>query len=377
MDSIEKFLESSVDIDRIELQLIDVPQKSVFRSGIGERKSRLAIIVCWIDKDGTYGYGECSCRPDPFYSEEYSSGAMQVIKDFIFPLIKNCKTYREVIKAMSRIRGWNFTKAAVESAMNDMLQRKHGKGILEHWNREKLSKIPVGISMGLQSSEEELFRKSDEALDISYHRLKFKVNPASNPEHFIRLNEQKEIPHISFDANGTFGESDMQTLYKYAALGTAFEQAFSPQNNHLYFQLKQEFPLMKTCLDESVKYMGDLDFMSRLKCIDELNIKPGRVGGWYYAIQIADYAKKIGVPCWIGGMFETGIGRSQNIQMAAYITEAIVHDLSPSERYFTEDILEEPVQMDNQGYIKVSDYQNFEVNHEVLNRLTQEKLSIK
>lgn len=377
MDSIEIFLDSSVHLDRIELQLIDVPQKSVFRSGIGERKSRLAIIVTWIDKDGSYGYGECSCRPDPFYSEEYSSGAMQVIKDFIFPLIKDCKTYREVIKAMSRIRGWNFTKAAVESAMNDMLRRKHGKGILEHWDREKLAKIPVGISMGLQSSEEELFRKADEALDISYHRLKFKVNPASTPEAFIRLNEQREIPHISFDANGTFGSSDIDTLHKYAVLGTAFEQAFSPQNNHLYFQLKEKHPEMKTCLDESVKYMGDLDFMSRLNCIDELNIKPGRVGGWYYAIQIADYAKKIGVPCWIGGMFETGIGRSQNIQMAAYITEAVAHDLSPSERYFKEDILENPVQMDNQGYIKVADYNNFELNKEVLNRLTVEKQSIK
>ena len=377
MSNIERFLDSTVDLEQMVLQLIDVPQKTVFRSGIGERKSRLAIIVKWIDSDGTYGYGECSCRPDPYYSEEFSSGALQVIEKFIFPLIKDCKTYREVIKAMQRIRGWNFTKAAVENAMNDMLRRKHGKGILEHWDREKLEKIPVGISMGLQPSEEVLFEKADKALDISYHRLKFKVNPASVPEHFIKLNEQREIPHISFDANGTFDAGDIPTLKKYAVLGTAFEQAFAPHNNHLYHQLKQEHPEMKTCLDESVKYIGDLDFMNRMHCIDELNIKPGRVGGWYYAIQMADYAKSIGVPCWIGGMFETGIGRSQNIQMAAYITEAVAHDLSPSERYFVEDILETPVRMDNEGYIKAEEYNHFEVNQEVLERLTVEKISLK
>ena len=83
-----QFLSTNISLSRLELIVIDVPQKETFVSAIGERTSRKALIVKWVKNNGIIGYGECSCRPDPFYSHEYVDGAVQVIKDFIFPKIK-------------------------------------------------------------------------------------------------------------------------------------------------------------------------------------------------------------------------------------------------------------------------------------------------
>ena len=146
---IDKFLKSNISLSKLELLVIDVPQKETFVSAIGERKSRKALIIRWVNKNGISGYGECSCRPDPFYSHEFVDGAIQVIKEFIFPLITKAQTYEDVLRSLEKIRGWNFTKAAIEFAMNDAIRRETGTGILEAAELEQIALVPVGISIGL------------------------------------------------------------------------------------------------------------------------------------------------------------------------------------------------------------------------------------
>ena len=149
----QSYLSQPISIKRLELVLLDLPQKMVFQSGIGIRKSRKALIVKWIDKDGTVGYGECSCRPDPYYSDEFIDASFLLIEYFIVPYLASCKTYQDLLNLLEKIRGWPFTKAAVEFALHDLLYRKTGKMLFDYWERERLEKIPVGISLGIQNSQ--------------------------------------------------------------------------------------------------------------------------------------------------------------------------------------------------------------------------------
>jgi len=110
--SITKFLSTEVSLAKLELVVVELPQIKPFRSAIGVRNSRKALIIKWHTKEGIIGYGECSCRPDPFYSHEFVEGAIQVIQEFIFPLLNVATTYNEVLATLSKIRGWNFTKAS-------------------------------------------------------------------------------------------------------------------------------------------------------------------------------------------------------------------------------------------------------------------------
>ena len=71
-------------------------------------------------------------------------------------------------------------------------------------------------------------------------------------------------------------------------------------------------------------------------------------------------------------MFETGIGRTQNLQLAALLPEAKAHDLSPSSRYFKRDVLQEPVTMQD-GWVSASAFANPQVDERALQELQQHK----
>ena len=111
----------------------------------------------------------------------------------------------------------------------------------------------------------------------------------------------------------------------------------------VYLAAKKKLPNLKVCFDEEVKSMGDVIKLHKLGVLDELNLKVGRVGGITNSIEILQYCYEHQIPCWIGGMFETGIGRLLNLQFASYLPKAAAHDLSPSQRYFMQDIIDPDV----------------------------------
>ena len=372
--SITTFLSTEVSLAKLELVVVELPQLKPFRSAIGVRTSRKALIVKWHTKEGVVGYGECSCRPDPFYSHEYVDGAIQVIQEFVFPLLKQATTYDTVLAALSKIRGWNFTKAAIEFAMNDAIRRTTGNGILEAWDRPRLNKVPVGISMGLFENGVEMQKSIKEAEEEGYKRLKFKINPKyANPTIIDSLKGSKH-PNLSFDANGSFTSCDFEALEQFASLGFMIEQPFAPGNSYLQQEFEKENSKLINCPDEEVETLGQL--IEQKNSLSELNIKPGRVGGLYNTIEMIEYCFAHNISAWIGGMFETGIGRAQNLQIASFLVDAKAHDQSPSNRYFKKDVLKEPIEMAG-GVIDSSYFLNPEVDEKVFEKLTISKLILK
>ena len=62
-------------------------------------------------------------------------------------------------------------------------------------------------------------------------------------------------------------------------------------------------------------------------------LKPARVGGWIAARAVHDRCAELGVPLWVGGMLETGVGRAANLAVAALPEVALPPDLDPRGRY--------------------------------------------
>ncbi len=83
-----------------------------------------------------------------------------------------------------------------------------------------------------------------------------------------------------------------------------------------------------------------------------INLKLGRVGGFSEAIRIHSYCYEHNIPVWCGGMLEAGIGRSHNIAMSTLPGFILPGDVSASKRYFREDIIEPPVTVSKEGFIK-------------------------
>lgn len=371
---ITRLLQQSITLASLDLFLIDLPQVGSFRSGIGIRNSREALIVKWTDQEGRIGYGECACRPDPFYSGEYRDAAADVIQRFIAPFLKKEQSYGEVINVLKKVRGWNFTKAAVEAALFQVVRQQSDISLSDLISSKPIAAIPVGISLGIYKDKVECYEVVQKAIEEGFQRLKFKISPKVDTSVFDYINPllfDNQV-YTGFDANGSFYEKDLEHFSYFATTyDTVIEQPFAPDRFDVLQEAKRRFPTLKICADEEVKSYGDLMKLHQLEAIDELNLKIGRVGGIVNSIEMINYCNHHKLPCWIGGMFETGIGRVMNLEFAAHLPEAKAHDLSPSARYFPEDLTAPVVTMEK-GFVYLDSVTNYEVVNTLLRKHTTE-----
>jgi O-succinylbenzoate synthase len=84
-----------------------------------------------------------------------------------------------------------------------------------------------------------------------------------------------------------------------------------------------------------------------------VNIKPGRVGGFTASLAIHDFCQAQGIPVWCGGMFESGVGRAYNVALASLPNFTMPGDLSPSSRYWTQDVVDPEWTMTPEGEVIV------------------------
>ena len=77
-----------------------------------------------------------------------------------------------------------------------------------------------------------------------------------------------------------------------------------------------------------------------------INIKVSRVGGLAEAQRIALVCQGLEVPVWCGGMHEFGIGRAANIAIASTAAFTMAGDVSGSDKYYHEDLVEPPIVAD-------------------------------
>lgn len=368
-------LSTEINLKQLTLLEVAIPRVASFRSAIGVRHTRQALLVRWTDEAGDWGVGECSCRPDPFFNEEYVAGAMEVVRDFIFPLLPVQGTVGEVVVAVSRVRGWPFTRAAVLAALFDLLRRKGIPDALDQGPVAPQHRVPVGISLPLFDTPDEALRRVEQAVEDGYRRVKLKVSPDMNLDTFAAVRSAFPSVYLGSDANGSCTEADGMFLDALAALQPeVLEQPFAPDRLDLCAALRARHPALTLCLDESIRSMGDLMTAYRLGALDELNLKPGRVGGQLETTRIMAYCTEHQLPVWVGGMFETSIGRAANLRVAARLPAARAHDLSPPRSYLTEDVVDHPLEMDAEGYIHLRDDRPVTLDETVIERRCVRKI---
>jgi O-succinylbenzoate synthase len=149
------------------------------------------------------------------------------------------------------------------------------------------------------------------------------------------------------------------------------EQPLAHDDMFDHAQLQREIRT-PVCLDESIKTPADAEHAIGLGACKIINVKLGRVGGHTQAKRVEAIARQNQIPVWCGGMLEAGVGRAHNIAMATLAGFTLPGDVSASERYWHEDIIEPGVTVTPNGTIKAPAEPGigFAVNRDRIDRAT-------
>jgi o-succinylbenzoate synthase len=329
-----------------------LPLKSPFETSFGSIDHR-EILICEILAEGLRGYGECVADADPLYSYETVFTCGQILQRYLIPSLRRSGTIEDYLRGCESIRGHHMAKATVEAALWDLLAKSRQKPLHQLWGSTE-TKIPCGVSVGLQKDNKALLESIRHYLKDGYKRIKVKIKPGRD---FDLLNAvRKEFPQIPLmaDANAAYSLDDLpllQSLEGFHLMMIEQPLHFEDLYDHSVLQAKLQTPV---CLDESIVSRRIADSAIRMKSCRVINIKTGRVGGHTEAIRIHNLAMGNDIPVWCGGMLETGIGRAHNLALASLPDFKLPGDTSASSRYWDRDIIQPAVEMDADGYVKLS-----------------------
>jgi o-succinylbenzoate synthase len=342
-----------VKIERLELRLLKLPLVHFFETSFGRIDDKHFIIVR-VDGDGFAGYAECVAEQDPYYSAETNDTAWHIITDFIAPRVLGVEFAhpRDVFPALKAIRGHNMAKAAVEMAAWDLYARQQGAPLSRVLGGSR-DRIASGVSIGIQTSLDELAKKVERELAAGYRRIKIKIKPGWDVDAVAMLRKRFGSFPLMVDANAAYSLADADHL---AALD-AFDLMMIEQpleyddiGDHAILQRRVKTSI---CLDESIKSVALAREAIAAGACRIINIKPGRVGGFAESIRLHDLCAEHGIPVWHGGMLESGIGRSANIHLSTLQNFTLPGDIAASKRYFNPDLIEPPVEVSADGTIAV------------------------
>ncbi len=239
-----------------------------------------------------------------------------------------------------------MAKASVEMAASDLEAKAKGISLATLIGGTR-DAVPVGVSIGLQPSDEELHRRVGEFIAEGYARIKVKIKPGRDVEMLMGLREKYPDVMLMADANSAFSLEDLPRLKALDEVGLMMIEQPLAHDDYLDHARLQEQIDTPVCLDESIRSVRDAALAIELGSCRIINIKPGRVGGIASSKAIHDLCSSHGMPVWCGGMLESGVGRAHNVALATLPGFTLPGDISASRRYWSEDIVAPEFEVDD------------------------------
>ena len=318
-------------VDAVELIRIRLPLVRPFTTSFGTSEEKDCLLVRAIGDDGVEGWGECTAMERPGYSYEYTEGAWAILRDQLVPA--------RLAGKPDGVVGHNMAKAALSIALADLELRRKGESLASHLGSTR-DRVPCGVSLGMEPSLDDLLGLVKRFVDQGYKRIKLKIEPGRDVETVRAVRESFPDAPLSVDANTAYTRDTADSLLPLDDLGLEYIEQPLPEDDlagHAQLQARMQTPI---CLDETITSSTVARGAIELDACRVINVKLGRVGGLEESVRIHDLAVAAGIPLWVGGMLETGIGRAANVALASLPGFTMPGDTSASERYFHRDITE-------------------------------------
>ena len=355
----------AVELRRIRLSLV-----APFETSFGVQTERDVLLLKATTTDGV-GWGECVAGEEPTYSSEYVDGSQHVLIHHLLPrLLDQANLEPEDVGGVLRpVHGHHMAKAAIEMAILDAQLRARNESFAKYFGATRAA-VDCGVSVGIHPSIPELLATVGEYLDQGYRRIKLKIKPGWDVEPVRAVRERFGDVPLQVDANTAYTLSHASQLAQLDPFDLLLIEQPLPEEQVLAHAELAKLVRTPICLDESITSAQAAADAIELGACRIINIKPGRVGGYLEARRIHDLCASRGVPVWMGGMLETGIGRAGNVAMAAMPNFTLPGDTSASDRYYHRDITEPFVLHDGRLDVPAGRGLGVDVDEEFLESIT-------
>jgi O-succinylbenzoate synthase len=331
---------NTLTLEAVELRRIHLSLVAPFETSFGVQTKRDILLLKATTSVGE-GWGECVAGEEPTYSSEYVDAAQHVLIHHLLPRLFAVQrlSAEDVAGVLHPVHGHHMAKAAIEMAILDAQLRAADESFGTYLGAVR-SEVDCGVSVGIHRTIPELLHTVGDYLDQGYRRIKLKIKPGWDVEPVRAVRERFGDVPLQVDANTAYAVSDAKHLAQLDVFDLLLIEQPLPEEQVLAHAELAKVVRTPICLDESITSAQAATDAIQLGACQIINIKPGRVGGYLEARRIHDVCAEHGVPVWMGGMLETGLGRAGNVAMAAMSNFTLPGDTSASDRYYHRDITE-------------------------------------
>lgn len=338
---------SGAPVSSVSLHRVRLPLRTPHVAAYGREVTREVILVRVTDAEGGVGWGECPTLARPGYTGEWTDGAWFVLGEMLGPAVLGGTADRPVIGPA----GHPMATGALRDALLDLRLRRAGRSLARHLGA-KSDAVPFGAAVGLYDDPGALVAAVEDRLVQGAIHVTVKGAPGALAGAVRVVRAAHPGLGLAADANGSFRTSTDPELTSADEVGLTHLEQPLPADDLIGLAALGRILRTPVALDESVTSPAEAATAIDLAAGRILTVKAARLGGLDAAVHAARLAAVAGWGVLVGGMLESGIGRSAALALAALDLCTLPTVVGPADALLADDVVE-PVRPDAAGRIPV------------------------
>jgi|APLow6443716910_1056828.scaffolds.fasta_scaffold16662_1 o-succinylbenzoate synthase len=330
----------------VEAFPVSLPLKKPFTIALGTMTHSPHVVVKMTTDDGIVGYGEASTWHVVYGYDQHE--LEWVIDHYLGPAVKGMDvTDLESIHArMDAVLPKNLmAKAGIEIACQDARAKALGVSLSRLIGGALKDPLEV-IEVVDIVPPQEAAKMAIHFVESGFRCLKIKIGlvPKEDIER-VRVVREAVGPDIRIRIDGNQGY-DRATALKVClaveALDLQWIEQPLPDWDLDGLAMLADAIHTPIAVDESLYTVHDVYKIAKAKAADVINIKVSKCGGITNSLKIASAAQSMGIPCFLGGCIETGVGTAAALHFGACSPNLFPALEIAGSGPFTDDIITEP-----------------------------------